>query len=293
MAAVNHRCWSEQWFGTMSMMILRSVARARRDQRLGLGQGAEYRVDVAVVGHVVAAVGHRRYVPGREPDRVRHRGRVGTAGGWPGRPGRRCRHRCRRRSCAGRPGRRPQRVRCQARRPSGPAMRAMAWSATLAVRAGAVPGLAAAWRVLPAAAPGRPAAMSSRRSFGPRGPCTAMSTTSIRTTSPASRVAGVREVLRRLRPVAAELVTDDGQGGRPDGRADHVEDSNRQHRHLHEARRPGRRKHGPVARPWRRRPTRRPGRRRTARRARRPFSSSAGTCGTARPYAGPPRRPRP
>ena len=27
------------------------------EQRVGVGQGAEYRVDVAVVGHVIAAVG--------------------------------------------------------------------------------------------------------------------------------------------------------------------------------------------------------------------------------------------
>ncbi len=40
------------------------------DQLLGLGQGAEHRVDVAVVGDVVAAVGHRRGVPGVEPQGV-------------------------------------------------------------------------------------------------------------------------------------------------------------------------------------------------------------------------------
>ena len=52
-----------------------------RDQRLGLGQGAEDRVDVAVVGHVVAGVGHRRGVPGAEPDRVdAERGQVVQAG---------------------------------------------------------------------------------------------------------------------------------------------------------------------------------------------------------------------
>ncbi len=40
------------------------------DQLLGLGERPEHRVDVAVVGDVVAAVGHRRRVPGCEPDRV-------------------------------------------------------------------------------------------------------------------------------------------------------------------------------------------------------------------------------
>ena len=40
------------------------------DERLGLGQRAEGRVDVAVVGHVVAGVGHRGRVPRAEPDRV-------------------------------------------------------------------------------------------------------------------------------------------------------------------------------------------------------------------------------
>jgi hypothetical protein len=41
-----------------------------RDQRLGAGQGAEDRVDVAEVRHVVTRVGHRRRVPGAHPDRV-------------------------------------------------------------------------------------------------------------------------------------------------------------------------------------------------------------------------------
>ena len=40
------------------------------DQLLRLGERPEHRVDVAVVGDVVAAVGHRRRVPRREPDRV-------------------------------------------------------------------------------------------------------------------------------------------------------------------------------------------------------------------------------
>ena len=40
------------------------------DQLLGLSQGPEHRVDVAVVGDVVAAVRHRGRVPGREPDGI-------------------------------------------------------------------------------------------------------------------------------------------------------------------------------------------------------------------------------
>src|SRR3712207_7776803 len=44
--------------------------RARlRDQPLGLLERPERRLDRPVVGHVVARVGHRRRVPGAEPDR--------------------------------------------------------------------------------------------------------------------------------------------------------------------------------------------------------------------------------
>ena len=41
-----------------------------RDERLGLLEAAECGVDRPVVGDVVAAVGQRRHVPGREPHRV-------------------------------------------------------------------------------------------------------------------------------------------------------------------------------------------------------------------------------
>ena len=40
------------------------------DQRLRLVEVAEHRLDVSVVGHVVAGVGHRRRVPGVDPQRV-------------------------------------------------------------------------------------------------------------------------------------------------------------------------------------------------------------------------------
>ena len=43
-----------------------------------VGKAAEDRVDVAVVGHVVAEVGHRRAIKRRDPDRV-HAQRVGSA----------------------------------------------------------------------------------------------------------------------------------------------------------------------------------------------------------------------
>jgi hypothetical protein len=51
------------------------------DERLGFGQAAEERVDRAVVGHVVASVGHRRGVPRVEPHRVDpERGQIAQVG---------------------------------------------------------------------------------------------------------------------------------------------------------------------------------------------------------------------
>jgi Periplasmic binding protein-like domain len=41
-----------------------------RDQGVGVGEGAEDRVDRPVVGYVVACVEHRRGIPGVDPDRV-------------------------------------------------------------------------------------------------------------------------------------------------------------------------------------------------------------------------------
>src|SRR5215470_5832125 len=40
------------------------------DERLGVGDGAELRIDVAVVGDVVPAIRHRRGVPRSDPDGV-------------------------------------------------------------------------------------------------------------------------------------------------------------------------------------------------------------------------------
>jgi hypothetical protein len=43
-------------------------------QAVEVVQGAEQRIDVAVVGDVVAEVGHRRLEERRDPDRVARRG---------------------------------------------------------------------------------------------------------------------------------------------------------------------------------------------------------------------------
>ena len=56
------------------------------DQRLGVGERAEQRVDVAVVGDVVAAVGQRGGVPGGEPEGVdAELGEVGSRARTPAR----------------------------------------------------------------------------------------------------------------------------------------------------------------------------------------------------------------
>jgi hypothetical protein len=58
--STNQGCWSEVWFGTQSShtCIPRSCAAAISESRSA--SGAEDGVDVAVVGDVVAEVGHRR-----------------------------------------------------------------------------------------------------------------------------------------------------------------------------------------------------------------------------------------
>ena len=50
----------------------------RGEQPVEVRQGAEDRVDVAVVGHVVSEVGHRRAIERRDPDRV-YAERIGRA----------------------------------------------------------------------------------------------------------------------------------------------------------------------------------------------------------------------
>ena len=58
-AAWNQGCWSETWLGTTSTIVRMPSAQRLGDERLGLGERAEARVDGAVVGDVVAAVGER------------------------------------------------------------------------------------------------------------------------------------------------------------------------------------------------------------------------------------------
>ena len=40
------------------------------DQRVEIGQRAEDRIDIAVIGDVIAEIGHRRGEKGRQPDRI-------------------------------------------------------------------------------------------------------------------------------------------------------------------------------------------------------------------------------
>ena len=109
-AARNHGCWSETWFGTMSTIVrMPSVARLG-DQPLGLLERPEGGVDRAVVGDVVAAVGHRRRVPGAEPEGVDAEVAQIRRAARGRRRDRRCRRRSRRRSSGRRPGRRPRRA---------------------------------------------------------------------------------------------------------------------------------------------------------------------------------------
>ena len=50
------------------------------DQRVEIGERAEHRIDVAIVGDVVAEILHRRGEEGRDPDRVdAERGDIGAA----------------------------------------------------------------------------------------------------------------------------------------------------------------------------------------------------------------------
>ena len=52
------------------------------DQRIEIGQRAEHRIDVAIVGDVVAEILHRRREERRDPDRVgAELGDIAAAGG--------------------------------------------------------------------------------------------------------------------------------------------------------------------------------------------------------------------
>ncbi len=64
------------------MMILKPEPVRLGHQRVEILERAEHRIDVAVVGHVVAHVGHRRLEEGRQPDGVdAERGDMGKPGG--------------------------------------------------------------------------------------------------------------------------------------------------------------------------------------------------------------------
>ena len=74
-------------------------ARVRcREQRVEIGERAEQRIDVAVVGDVVAEIGHRRGIDRRDPDRVDAERSPDSRAVCSIPSGRRCR----RRSCPGR-----------------------------------------------------------------------------------------------------------------------------------------------------------------------------------------------
>ena len=66
----NHGCWTDVWFGTQSSRTRIPRSWSSAHQVVEVGQGPEQRVDVAVVAHVVAEVGHRRAEDRREPDGV-------------------------------------------------------------------------------------------------------------------------------------------------------------------------------------------------------------------------------
>ena len=69
-AARNHACSLDVWFGTMSTSTRRPSPCASADERVHVVERAEQRVDGSIVGDVVAAVGQRRRVERRQPDRV-------------------------------------------------------------------------------------------------------------------------------------------------------------------------------------------------------------------------------
>ena len=62
--------WSELWFGTMSSSTRMPASCASGDHPICLVQGSVDRFDVAIVGHVVAGVRHRRRVPRVDPDGI-------------------------------------------------------------------------------------------------------------------------------------------------------------------------------------------------------------------------------
>ena len=105
--STNHGCWSDVWLGTQSSSTRMSRAWASASRRVEGREVAEERVDVAVVGHVVAEVGHRRAVDRRQPERVDPEPPQVVEAPADARRGRRRRRRSRRRTSADRSGRRP------------------------------------------------------------------------------------------------------------------------------------------------------------------------------------------
>ena len=78
-AAWNHACSDEVWLGTRSTITLSPRSWAVASRSSASVERAEPRVDVAVVGHVVARVVLRRGVERRDPHARRRRGRAGRA----------------------------------------------------------------------------------------------------------------------------------------------------------------------------------------------------------------------
>ena len=80
-AAWNHACSREVWLGTMSTITFEPELVGGCDQAVGVGQGAEQRIDVAVVRDVVPVVVLRRGVERREPHGVHAQVAAGRAAG--------------------------------------------------------------------------------------------------------------------------------------------------------------------------------------------------------------------
>ena len=66
----NHGCCELVWFGTQSSSTRRPSRCASASRRSKAARSPKTGIDVRVVAHVVAEVGHRRGVDRREPDRV-------------------------------------------------------------------------------------------------------------------------------------------------------------------------------------------------------------------------------
>ncbi len=80
------------------------------DQRVEVGERAEHRIDIAIIGDVVAEIAHRRGEEGRQPDRVDAEARdIVELCGDPRQIADAVAVRCRR-SCADRSGRSPRRA---------------------------------------------------------------------------------------------------------------------------------------------------------------------------------------